>query len=199
VLSINLWWYYYLAKNPEKFIKFDKNNPFIEFTKNNREFRCVECDKDIKNESGAIVHSTRIHKINLDGTASKSKSKKNNSTPTIVDSTSESNLEDDDPDSELVMRMNATDDAKSAAKIIKDIPLMYTYYMLKDQKIIDPYWSLHDFLREAAYLYANRYGVIQNFYQDETLLDEGTQRNVELIRQRWVEYDLDQTIDSTGN
>ena len=97
------------------------------------------------------------------------------------------------------MRMNATDDAKSAAKIIKDIPLMYTYYMLKDQRIIDPYWSLHDFLREAAYLYANRYGVIQNFYQDETLLDEGTQRNVELIRQRWVEYDLDQTIDSTGN
>ena len=188
-----------MAKKPEKFIKFNKNNPFIEFTKNNREFRCVECDKDILNESGATVHSTRIHKMNLDGTPSKSKIKKNKSALKIVDSTSKSNIEDDDPDGNIRTTIHATDDAKSAAKIIKDIPLMYTYYMLKDQRIIDPYWSLHDFLREAAYLYANRYGVIQNFYQDETLLDEGTQRNVELIRQRWVEYDLDQTIDSTGN
>ncbi len=188
IYSINLWCYCYLA---EKFIKFDKNNPFIEFTKNSREFRCVECDKDIKNESGAIVHSTRIHKMNLDGTPSKSKPKKNSSTSKIVDSTSESNLKDDDPDDNIRMTIHATDDAKSAAKIIKDIPLMYTYYMLKDRKIIDPYWSLHDFLREAAYMYADRYGVIQNFYQDDRLLDEGIQRNMELIRQRWVEYDLD--------
>jgi len=195
--SINLWCYCYLAKNPEKFIKFDKNNPFIEFTKNSREFRCVECDKDIKNESGAIVHSTRIHKMNLDGTPSKSKPKKNNPTSKIVDSTSESNLEDDDSVRDLVMRMNATDDAKSAAKIIKDIPLMYTYYMLKDKRILHPNWSLHEFLREAAYMYADRYGVIQNFYQDDRLLDEGAQRNMKLIKERWLEYDLDQIIDST--
>jgi len=188
-----------LAKKPEKFIKFNKNNPFIEFTKNNREFRCVECDKDILNESGATVHSTRIHKINLDGTPSKSKIKKNKSASKIVDSTSESDIEDDDPDGDIRMTMNATDNAKSAAKILKDIPLMYTYYMLKDQKIIDPDWSLHDFLREAAYMYADRYGVVQNFYQDDKLLDEGIRRNMELIRERWAEYDLDRLIDSVKN
>lgn len=178
-----------MAKKPEKFIKFNKNNPFIEFTKNNREFRCVECDKDILNESGATVHSTRIHKMNLNGDPSKSKIK---STSKIVDSTSESNIEEEDSVSGITITMNATDDAKSAAKILKDIPLMYTYYMLKNKRIIDPEWSLHDFLREAAYLYADRYCVIQKFYQDEKLLGEGFQRNMEVIRERWAEYDLDQ-------
>jgi hypothetical protein len=196
ILSINLWWYYYLAKNPEKFIKFNKNNPFIEFTKNSREFRCVECVIPLKNEGGATVHSTRTHKMNLDGTPSKSKPKKNNSTLKTVDSTSEYTIEDDS-DSDIVMRMNATDDAKSATKIIKDIPLMYLYYMLKEKRILHPNWSLHDFLREAAYMYADRYGVIQNFYQDETLLDRGTQRSMELVRQRWDEHDVDQLLDST--
>ena len=188
-----------MAKKPEKFIKFNKNNPFIEFTKNNREFRCVECDKDILNESGATVHSTRIHKMNLNGAPSKSKIKKNKSASKIIDSTSESNIEEDDPESETRMTMNATDDAKSAAKILKDIPLMYTYYMLKNKRIIDPKWSLHDFLREAAYMYANRYGVIQNFYQDDKLLVEGIQRKLELIREHWAEYDLDQLVDSVKN
>lgn len=183
-----------MAKKPEKFIKFNKNNTFIEFTKNSRDFRCVECDKSIKNESGAIVHSTRIHKMNLDGTPSKSKTKKKDSISKIQDASYEPEIENNDPDSDIVMRMHATDDAKSAAKILKDIPLMYTYYMLKDRKIIDPYWSLHDFLREAAYMYADRYGVVINFYQDLDLLDAGAQRNMELVKQRWVEYAIDQLL-----
>jgi len=184
-----------LAKKSEKFIKFDKNNPFIEFTKNKREFRCVECAKPIKNESGAIVHSTRIHKMNLDGTPSKSKIMKKESRPKITDYTPEPKI-DDDPDDDIRMIMHATDDAKSAAKILKDIPLMYTYYMLKEKRILHPNWSLHDFLREAAYMYADRFGVVFNVHQDERLLDVGIRRSMELIRTRWDEYDTEQ-MDTT--
>ncbi len=48
-------------------------------------------------------------------------------------------------------------------------------------------------------MYADRYGVVQNFYQDDKLLDEGIRRNMELIRERWAEYDLDRLIDSVKN
>lgn len=180
-----------MVKKSEKFIKFDKNNPFIEFTKNNREFRCVECTKSIKNESGAIVHSTRIHKMNLDGTPSKSKIKKKNDLSKVSSVLPEPRFEENVSDESHEMIMHATDDAKSAAKIIKDIPLMYTYYMLKEKRILHPNWSLHDFLREAAYMYAERFGVVSNFYQDTRLLDPGTRKTMELIKQRWDEYDED--------
>lgn len=181
-----------MARKSEKFIKFDKNNPFIEFTKNSRQFRCIECDKLLKNESGAIVHSTRTHKMNLDGTPSKSKIKKKNDSSKVSNVIPEPEYEENLSDESDVMAIHATDDAKSAVKIVKDIPLMYTYYMLKEKRILHPYWSLHDFLREAAYLYAQEYGVVTTFYQDPKLLSAGKRKAMELIKERWAEYDFDQ-------
>ena len=90
------------------------------------------------------------------------------------------------------MRINTSDDAKSAGKIVKDIELMYLYYMLKQKKIVHPEWTLHDFLRETAYFWAEAYGVNASFSQDLRSLNNNQRQVMELVRQRWEEVGIEE-------
>ena len=157
-----------------EWVKFNEENPHI-LINDDKDFKCVTCDQLLKNKIGAQTHSTRKHKFRLDGSAVEE-----------IAEEMESSVEDIDS---LVLRIQTTDDAKSASKIVKDVELMHLYYGMKARHMIHPDWNLHDFLRESAYFYADQYGIQTTFTQDVSLLDEGKRQNIQFIQEKWNEVD----------
>jgi len=159
-----------------EWVKFNESNPHI-LINDDKDFKCVTCNQVLKNKIGAQTHSTRKHKIRLDGTQLEEQ--------TESDLISSPDIQEDIES--LVMRIQTTDDAKSASKIVKDIELMHLYYGMKARHMIHPDWNLHDFLRESAYFYADQYGIQTTFSQDVSLLDEGKRKNIQFIQEKWSE------------
>jgi hypothetical protein len=166
-----------IEENGVEWVLFNENNPHI-LTNDDSDFKCKTCDMSHKSKTGAIKHSTWKHNMNLDGTPSNKTDSNNESTkPSVPDIVSD-----------LVMHVNNTDDAKSASKITKDPELMYMFYMMKAKKLIDPEWTLHDFLRESAYFYADQNGISWYFGQDLGVVSDGVRRNAEIVKERWENW-----------
>jgi hypothetical protein len=166
-----------IEENGVEWVLFDSKNPHI-MVNDKKNFKCNTCSKDFKSKTGAITHTSTTHSMNLDGTPSiKADPPSTTKNPPL-----------DDTVSGLVMQINNTDDAKSASKITKDPELMYIFYMMKAHKLIDPAWSLHDFLRESAYFYADQNGIRWSFGQDLGIVSDGVRRNAEIIKERWEKW-----------
>jgi len=161
-----------------EWVLFDENNPHI-ITNDVNDFKCKTCNKPFKTKTGAITHTSTKHNMNLDGSPSVK------ANPEKEDS---KNIPLGDTVSDLIMHVNNTDDAKSASKITKDPELMYMFYMMKAKKLIDPEWTLHDFLRESAYFYADQNGISWHFGQDLSIVNDGVRRNAEIVKERWENW-----------
>jgi len=174
-----------------------EDNPHI--TKNSKtdEFKCDTCKIGIKSKGGATKHLHSEHNVNVDGSIFKEdeelKKEETIESHSLFNNNNEFNSEyPKETLDDVVMRINTSDDAKSAGKIVKDIELMYLYYMLKQKKIVHPEWTLHDFLRETAYFWAEAYGVNASFSQDLRSLNNNQRQVMELVRQRWEEVGIEE-------
>ena len=162
-----------------EWVLLNKNNPHI-VTDDDSNLRCKTCDMDFTNKAGAQTHTSMAHNIKLDGNPSKKKESHEDKEIPVK--------KDDNIVSDLIMHVNNTDDAKSASKITKDPELMYMFYMMKAKKLIDPDWTLHDFLRESAYFYADQNGISWYFGQDLGIVSDGVRRNAEIVKERWENW-----------
>jgi hypothetical protein len=173
-----------------------KDNLYIIKNIETNKLRCDECNLGLKNEQGAIRHLYSKHNLNLDGSIYKPKPDDIQENPIESNSVLNNNngFNSETPKEsidDVVMRINTTDDAKSAGKIVKDIELMYLFYMLKQKKIIHPEWSLHDFLRESAYFWAEAYGINASFSQNTRELNNNQLQVMDLVKQRWDEHEVE--------
>lgn len=184
-------------------------NEFIYYNPDESKWYCLSCRINLESGKAAGLHATQVHGM---------KKKYRTITPTVVaTSEEEAKINRDASDelakelfgplgeratnigdtADLALRINADQEAKYVSELVKNPYVNYLYAKMKDQRLLFPDWTLADFLREGALIFAASLGCYSEFGQNKEILKQNKyfSKIAINITRSWEEYDAEQEFE----
>ena len=186
-------------------------NEFIYYNPDESKWFCLSCRKNLESGKAAGLHATQVHGM---------KKKYRVTVPSVGQtetSETESSINREASDelakelfgplgeravnvgdtADLALRINADQESKYVAELVKNPYVNYLYAKMKDQRLIFPEWTLADFLREGALIFAASLGCYSEFGQNKEILKQNKyfSKIAINITRSWEEYDAEQEFE----
>ena len=198
-------------KEPETFVDITEGNwkiynQFIYYNPDENSWYCLQCREVLDSGKAAGIHGREVHgfetkyigkKLNVpDKTPPESDISRDTSKrleEELLGSTSEvPGITVDTAD--LALQINQKREAELVAQLVKNPEVTYIFIKMKEHKLIYPTWTMADFFREGALVFAAMLGCYSDFGQNKEILKQNKYfaKIAVKINRAWEEADAEE-------
>jgi len=187
-------------------------NQFIYYNPDLNKWYCLQCREMLGSGKAAGLHAAEVHGFKKKYAKEKVIDSPGHEleTDSTVDRSGSTNLEKElfgaggptiasvGDTADLALRINADQEAKYVSELVKNPYVNYLYAKMKDHELIFPDWTLADFLREGALIFAASLGCYSEFGQNKDVLRSNKYfaKIAINIRRSWEEFKAEQEFEA---
>jgi len=181
-------------------------NQFIYYNPDENIWYCLQCRKVLESGKAAGLHGKEEHgfetkyvgkKLNVPSKTPEESEISRDVSQKLEDellgSTGESSIISVDT-ADLALQINQKREAELVAQLVKNPEVTYIFVKMKENKLIYPSWTMADFFREGALVFAAMLGCYSDFGQNKEILKQNKHfaKIAVKISRAWEEYDAEE-------
>lgn len=198
-------------KQPDTFVDVSEGNwkvynQFIYYNPDENSWYCLQCRKVLDSGKAAGIHGREEHGFETKYTGKKLNVPDKVPEESEISRDSSQRLEEEllGPTSEtpaisidtadLALQINQKREAELVAQLVKNPEVTYIFVKMKEYKLLYPSWTMADFFREGALVFAAMLGCYSDFGQNKEILKQNKYfaKIAVKISRAWEEHDAEE-------